>query len=181
MGSLNLAARAGRWSANHWKTAVALWVAFVAVAVVLGTTVGTHKLSAAEQATGEAARAEQLLGRAGFDTPAAESVIVRSETRTVADPAFRSTVQKVLGKLRSMPQVSNLRTGAGGQVSKDRRAQLIEFDMKGELDTADGRVQPLLDAVAGLQKESPAFTVAEFGFASATHELSKTIDKDFQK
>src|SRR5207244_6935696 len=27
----------------------------------------------------------------------------------------------------------------------------------------------------------PAFTVAEFGFASATNELSKTIDKDFQQ
>src|SRR5437763_15684363 len=53
--------------------------------------------------------------------------------------------------------------------------------MKGKLDTADARVQPLLDAVAGLQQASPGFTVEEFGFASATHELSKTIDKDFQK
>jgi RND superfamily putative drug exporter len=181
MNSLNFAARAGRWSAKNWKTAVALWVAFVAVAIGLGTTVGTHTLTASEQATGESARAEQLLGSAGFHTPAAESVIVRSESRTVADPAFRSTLQNVLGKLRTMPQVTNLRTGAAGQVSKDRRAQLIEFDMTGKLDTADGRVQPLLDAVAGLQKASPGFTVAEFGFASATHELSKTIDKDFQK
>src|SRR3954453_9211242 len=181
MGSRNLAARAGRWSANHWKTAVALWVAFVAVAVVLGMTVGTHTLSAAEQATGESARAEQLLGRAGFDTPAAESVIVRSETRTVNDPAFRLTVHNVLAKLRPFSQVTNLRTGAGGEISKDRHAQLIEFDMRGKLDTSDERVQPLLDAVAALQKASPGFTVAQFGFASATHELSKTIDKDFQK
>ena len=28
---------------------------------------------------------------------------------------------------------------------------------------------------------NPAFTIAEFGFASATHELNKTIDKDFKK
>src|SRR4051812_4785307 len=109
MGSLNLAARAGRWSANHWKTAVALWVAFVAVAIGLGTMVGSHELTASEQATGQAARAEQLLDSAGFNTPAAESVIVRSEARTVADPAFRSTVQEVLGTLRTMPQVTNLR------------------------------------------------------------------------
>src|SRR3954462_10308982 len=95
MGSRNFAARAGRWSANHWKTAVALWIALVAVAVVLGMRVGTTTRSAADQATGEAARAEQLLGSAGFDTPAAESVIVRSGTRSVADPAFRSTAQKV--------------------------------------------------------------------------------------
>ena len=181
MHRYNFAARAARWSASHWKTAVAIWVAFVAVAIGLGMTVGTHTLTASEQATGEAARAEQLLTSAGFDTPAAESVIVRSETRTVADPAFRSTVHSVLAKLRSMPQVTKLRTGAGGQISKDQRAQLIEFDMEGKLDTADARVQPLLDAVAALQKANPSFTVAEFGFASATHELSKTIDKDFVK
>jgi len=34
--SKNLAARMGRWSANHWKTAVFGWVAFVAVALGLG-------------------------------------------------------------------------------------------------------------------------------------------------
>jgi RND superfamily putative drug exporter len=181
MNRYNFAARAARWSAEHWKTAVAVWVAFVAVAIGLGTTVGTHTLSSSEQSTGETARAEQILANAGFKTPASESVLVRSSTGTVADPAFRSTVQSVLAKLRTMPQVTNLRTGAAGQVSKDRRAQLIEFDMKGKLDTADARVQPLLDAVAGLQQASPGFTVEEFGFASATHELSKTIDKDFQK
>ena len=181
MSRYNFAARAARWSAAHWKTAVAAWIAFVAVAIGLGMTVGTHTLSASEQSTGETARAEQILASAGFKTPAAESVLVRSSTRTIADPAFRSTVQDVLAKLRSMPQVANLRTGAAGEISKDRRAQLIEFDMKGELDTADARVQPLLDAVADLQKASPGFTIAEFGFASATHELGKTIDKDFQQ
>src|SRR5207249_437259 len=143
-----------------------------AVAIGVGTTVGTHMLSVSEQSTGETARAEQILASAGFKTPASESVLVRSSTRTVADPAFRSTVQSVLVKLRMMPQVTNLRTASAGQISKDRRAQLIEFDMRGKLDTADARVQPLLDAVAGLQQASPGFTVEEFGFASATHELS---------
>src|SRR4051812_10220155 len=181
MNRYNLAARAARWSATHWKTAVAAWMAFVAVAIALGMTVGTHTLSVSEQSTGETAHAEQILASAGFKTPAAESVLVRSSTRTVADAAFRSTVQNVLTELRTMPQVTKLRTGAAGEISKDRHAQLIEFDMKGELDTADARVQPLLDTVAGLQKASPDFTIAEFGFASATHELSKTIDQDFQQ
>src|SRR4051794_37649755 len=181
MNRYNLAARAARWSATHWKTAVAAWMAFVAVAIALGMTVGTHTLSVSEQSTGETAHAEQILASAGFKTPAAESVLVRSSTRTVADAAFHSTVQNVLTELRTMPQVTKLRTGAAGEISKDRHAQLIEFDMKGELDTADARVQPLLDTVAGLQQASPDFTIAEFGFASATHELSKTIDKDFQQ
>src|SRR4051794_28462331 len=180
MSSLNLAARAGRWSAAHWKTAVAVWVGFVVLAIGVGTATGTHKLSLSEQASGEAARAEQLLSSAGFKTPASEAVLVRSRTQSVADPAFRSAVHDVLAKLRTMPQVTNLRTGAAGEISKDRRAQLIEFDMRGKMDTADKRVQPLLDAVAGLQKASPGFTVAEFGMASAMHELNETINKDFQ-
>ena len=34
--SNNLAARMGRWSANHWKTAVFGWLAFVIASVFIG-------------------------------------------------------------------------------------------------------------------------------------------------
>src|SRR4051812_6006386 len=108
LSSMNLAGRAGRWSALHWKTAVFGWLAFVVAAIAIGMAFGTHELSLSEQATGETARAEQILASAGFKTPAAESVLVRSAAVTVADPAFRSTVQTVLAKLRTMPQVTNL-------------------------------------------------------------------------
>ena len=114
MQRYNFAARAARWSAAHWKTAVAGWMAFVVVAIGVGTTVGTHKLSASEQATGESAQAEQILASAGFKTPAAESVLVRSSTRTVADPAFRSTVQSALVKLRAM---STMKVPGEGQIT----------------------------------------------------------------
>ena len=40
MNRNNIAARMGRWSASHWKTAVFGWLAFVAVALVVGMTVG---------------------------------------------------------------------------------------------------------------------------------------------
>jgi putative drug exporter of the RND superfamily len=180
MSSLNLAARAGRWSAQHWKTATAIWIVAVFVAIAAGRMAGTHKLTDAEQATGETARAEQILSSAGFSTPASESVLVKSASSTADDPAFQSTVRSVLAKLRTMPQVKNLRTGAAGEISKDRHAQLVEFDMKGKHDTADKRVKPLLDAVSGLQRAHPDFTIAEFGMASATHELNDTIQKDFK-
>ena len=53
--------------------------------------------------------------------------------------------------------------------------------MKGDQDKADKKVQPVLDAVAHVQDRHPGFTVAEFGFASSTHELNKTLTKDFQR
>ena len=39
--SKSLAARMGRWSATHWKTAVFGWLAFVVGSVVLGIQLGT--------------------------------------------------------------------------------------------------------------------------------------------
>jgi uncharacterized membrane protein YdfJ with MMPL/SSD domain len=176
----NLAARAGRWSAAHWKSATLAWVAFVVVAVGIGYAVGIVNLSDSEQSTGETARAQAILARADFKTPAEESVLVKSTSLTASSPAFRSTVADVVAKLRTMPQVTNLRTGAD-QMSSDRHAQLIQFDMKGSIDTALKRVQPLINAVGTLQKAHPSFTVAEFGFASANKELNDTIGKDFQK
>ncbi|HET6865590.1 MAG TPA: MMPL family transporter [Solirubrobacteraceae bacterium] len=181
MDSLNLAARAGRWSARHWKRATAIWLGFVVIAIAAGQLAGTHKLSDAEQSTGESAQAQQILADAGFSTPAAESVLVRSPTLTADAPQFRAAVASVMATLRGLPQTTNVRTGAAGEISKDRHAQLVEFDMKGKSDTADDRVQPVLDAVAGVQRAHPGFTVAQFGLASATHELNNTIEKDFQR
>src|SRR5919198_349730 len=112
------------------------------VAIAAGRMAGTHKLSDAEQATGETARAEHILASAGFSTPASESVLVKSASSIADDPAFRSAVGSVMAKLRTMPQVKNLRTGAAGEISKDRHAQLVEFDMKGKADSADKRGEP---------------------------------------
>src|SRR5437870_1199327 len=75
----NLAARAGRWSAAHWKTATLVWLAFVVVAVGVGRAVGTVKLTDSEQGTGETARAQAILANAGFKTPASENVLIESK------------------------------------------------------------------------------------------------------
>jgi uncharacterized membrane protein YdfJ with MMPL/SSD domain len=174
----NLAARAGRWSAGHWKTSAGLWVLFVVVAVALGSVAGIHMLSDAEISTGETASAQKILAQGDFDTPAPESVLVRSPALTAGDAAFRSATRDVLATLRRLPQVVNLRVG---QTSRDGHAQLVQFDMRGKADTADERVQPVLDAVGRLQRAHPGFTIAEFGLASATKELNDTIGKDFQK
>jgi RND superfamily putative drug exporter len=181
MGSQNLAARAGRWSAAHWKTATLAWIAFVVAAVAIGQAVGTVKLSDVEQSTGEASRAQAILQGAGFSQPAAENVLVQSRSLTVSDPAFRATILRVSAQLGTLAQVQDIRLPSGGAISKDRHAALVQFSIVGKADQADKKVQPVLDAVAAVQKQSPGFTVAEFGFASANHELNNTIGKDFQK
>ncbi len=185
MGRQNLAARAGRWSAAHWKTATIGWIAFVVAAIAIGRAVGTVMLSDSEQATGEAARAQAILQNAGFSQPAAENVLVQSSSRTVADPAFRRAIGQVVATLRRLPEVrdvqSPLAPGGARAISADRHSALVQFAIRGKADKAEDHVQPVLDAVDALQQRTPSFTIAEFGFASANHELSDTIGKDFRK
>ena len=129
---LNVAGRAGRWAAEHWKTAVFGWLALVIVAVVAGGAVGTKKQSDSDSATGETARAVKILDQAGFQTPAGESVLVQSKILTVGDPRFRATVADVLARLARQPDVTRIQSplaaGHPGQVSKDGHSALIEFD-----------------------------------------------------
>jgi len=181
-GSPNLAARAARWSAEHWKTACAVWLVFVVAAIGIGRAVGTVNLKDSEQGTGETARAQEILQDAGFRSPASESVLVESLSGlTASAPAFRAAVRDVAAALAKVPEVQNLRSGLPGQVSKDRRAELVQFEVVGGFDKGDQHVQPVLDRVAALQRAHAGFTVAEFGIASSNHELNKTIGKDFQK
>jgi RND superfamily putative drug exporter len=75
--SLNLAGRAGRWSAGHWKTATFGWIAFVLLAVALGTGVGAKQMKQWAVDNGDSRTAEQILDQANFKIPARESVLVQ--------------------------------------------------------------------------------------------------------
>src|SRR5213079_3317886 len=143
----NLAARAGRWSASHWKTATFGWLA---------------------------------LHRAGFHDHAGETVLVQSRTQATADSSVRREIRKIVARLETLPEIQSLRSplsaGDKGQISKDGRSALIDFDIKGNPDAATDRVQPVLNAVAALQRGAPDFTVAEFGDASANLQLNKSVN-----
>src|SRR6185437_2499472 len=95
--SNNIAARMGRWSASHWKTAVFGWLAFVAAALVIGQMVGTKQIDQHNANVGQSHKADQMLLDAGFQTdPQTEIVLVQRKTRTATDPAFRAVVNDVL-------------------------------------------------------------------------------------
>jgi uncharacterized membrane protein YdfJ with MMPL/SSD domain len=177
----NLAERAGRWSATHWKTATFAWLAFVLGAVALGQLAGTTKLSHAEQATGESARAETALAGSGLHDAAQESVLVQSKRLHVGDARFQRTIAGAVAALRAQPQTTDVRapSSAAGLVSKDGRSALIEFALRGDKDTAEDRVQPVLDRVAQLQRQAPGFRIVEFGDASAAHEVNRALGDDF--
>jgi RND superfamily putative drug exporter len=181
----DIAARAGRWSADNWKKAVGAWLVFCVLAVVLGGVAGTKALKQADTAAGGTRKAEQVLKRAGFQDRAGESVLVQSNGQTVSDPAFRAAITDVTRSVARLPEVQRVRSplapGNDGQISKDRHSALVQFEIRGEQDSADKRVQPVLNAVEKAQQRHASFAGAEFGMASASHELTKTLNKDFQR
>jgi RND superfamily putative drug exporter len=170
----NLAARAGRWSAAHWKTATIGWLVFVVAAVMLGSMAGTKKLTDAESGNGESTRAAQILADAGWDDSAGEAVLVHSNGAGRPD----AVAADVSAMLRARTDVKNVKAPVR---SHDGRSLLVAFELRGNGDTADARVQPVLDAVARIQDAHSRFTVAEFGSASANHALNATIGKDFSR
>src|ERR1051326_1256907 len=99
--SSNIAARMGRWSANHWKTAVFGWIAFVVAALLVGQLVGTKNIDQNDANVGQSHRADRILRDAGFQSdPQTEIVLVQSTTLRAGAPAFRAVVHDVVTPAR---------------------------------------------------------------------------------
>src|SRR5687768_18609070 len=95
----NLAARAGRWSAQHRKKAIFGWLAFVIIAVFIGGSVGTKTLENEDLGVGESGHAEDVMAE-HFPDEASESVLVQSRDGARTDDAqFRAVVGDVVARL----------------------------------------------------------------------------------
>ncbi|HXA59132.1 MAG TPA: MMPL family transporter, partial [Streptosporangiaceae bacterium] len=176
----NLAATAGAWSARHRWQAIGIWVLFVALSIVIGGAVGTKSITGAEGKPGDTGRADRIVDAAGFDRHPGEIVFVHSDTATFRSPAFQGAVTDAITAVRATGQVQNVRSplAEGGAVSKDGHSALVQFDLTGNPDTASDRVQPVLDAVASVQRAHAGLRVEEFGDASANKALNKAMGGD---
>jgi uncharacterized membrane protein YdfJ with MMPL/SSD domain len=174
----NLAARMGRWSAGHWKTAVFGWLALVVVAFGISGAIGVKTIDKNTAGPGESGRMDRILD-AGFKLPASESVLVQSRTARAGTPAFDAAVRDVVARVSKVAAVQSVRSplepGNAGQIAKDRHAALVEFEIGGDKDKAGDKIAPVLAAVAAAERSHPGFFVGEFGDASA----AKAVDTLF--
>jgi RND superfamily putative drug exporter len=178
--SNNIAARMGRWSASHWKTAVFGWLAFVVAASYIGMNVGMKNLKDEDYSTGQSHKADLILKK-GFpqSDPQTEFVLVQSTKLSVNAAAFRATVNDVVGAVKDNPNIKNLKSpyaaGNGDQVSDDRSTAMVTFDVKGSYDDATKKIDPIEAAVAKVAVDHPGFYVGEAGAISS----GKALDKMF--
>lgn len=184
---MNLAGRAGRWSASRWNRTTIAWFALTLGAMAIGSQIGLNKIGDSHSGSGETARAQALLDRAHLVAPAGEIVLVQARTpdQRYGQDAFTSAIASLVQTLSRTPNVLHVRSplehGRLGLVSHDRHSALIEFDIAGAPDTAQNRVRPALDAVAAAQKGNPSYRIEEFGMASANYELGHVVKQDFKR
>jgi RND superfamily putative drug exporter len=181
--STNLAGRMGRWSAQHRKTAIFGWLAFVVVAFALGIVSGTTQIEQATSGVGESGRVDRIL-HDDFERPAGESVLVESESLTVNDPAFAAAVEDVVAKVTALDAVTNVRSPLdpenGGQIGQAGRAVLVDFDITGDPDDATTRIDPVVAAVEDAQAAHPELFIGSFG-VSADKEVEGAFLDDLKK
>jgi uncharacterized membrane protein YdfJ with MMPL/SSD domain len=178
----NLAARAGHWSATHRKTAIFGWLAFVIVAVVLGTAVGTQNQTDADLDIGESGRADAAM-RAHFPDGEGESVLVQSKNLTADDAEFKAAIASVEQQMKKVDGVRDIESplSGGGEVSKDKHSVLVEFEIAGDDEAAETKVDATLAATAAAQRAHPDLRIEQFGGASAEKALSASIEDDFKQ
>jgi uncharacterized membrane protein YdfJ with MMPL/SSD domain len=183
--SQNLASRAGRWSARHWKTAMLGWLALIALAFALGSLVGTKELSDAGGMNGDSARAQQIIDSAGFREKPTEVVLVESTNATGREPVFKRTVEhavRALSQVRGVEHVhSPYARGNEGQISESGHSALIGFELGGTTNEAYDGVERALAAVAAVQRAHPDFRIEETGGPSIERALDDTVEKDFRR
>src|SRR5258708_3593017 len=110
MPKRNLAAPAGRWSAQHRKRAILGWVLFVVLATVVGGAVGVRNLADEDTGNGESRTADQAVANAGFPKETGEQVLVQGTGKASRDARFTAAVDDVVTKLEAAPHVKEVKS-----------------------------------------------------------------------
>ena len=183
----NLAARAGRWSAQHRKKAILGWLAFVVIAFVIGGAVGTTH--AGRRGHGQRLLQDRRPGGRQRRLPdeASEQVLVQARNgqkrhRPGVQGRRRRRRTSASRRRRTSPRSSRPTPRATRARSpRTARSALVTFKVAGDDDVAKDRVDASLAATAAAQKAHPDLRVEQFGDASAGKALDEPFEKDFQR
>jgi RND superfamily putative drug exporter len=183
-GPRNLAARMGRWSAAHKKTAIVGWLAFVVVAFMIGNVVGTKQLDPQKSGSGESGHVDSVLAD-HFKQPFGDTVLIQSTTRTVGDPSFRAAISDVVRSVSPLKQVKKVESpftaGNDDQISSDRRTALVTVQLRTtDEERAKTLDKPVEHAIAAAAARHPHFAIEEYG-VNVGSQIDAAVVDDFKK
>src|SRR5262249_51000972 len=162
-------ATVGRWSMRHPWRAIALWLAFGAVAAAAAIVTGTESLR--NGAVGESARGYALIDEHEAYGPAREYGYVHSDTLRVGDEVFRSAVADVAARMRAA-----VGGDVGVRVSGDRRSALIVGIIRREIS-----IDALRASVEAAGAAHPRVAVGEPGDISAHDARDRMVHRDLHR
>ena len=171
-------------SARHpWRT-IAAWLVAIVVAVFLVGALLGDSLTTEGQVTNNP---ESIQGYDAIDEHfprrdlTTELVVVRSETLTVNDPAFRRKVAELIALGRRTGSIAHARSyltsGDRSLVSPDRHATLIPIRLK---DPEDENVDAVIDVVRERNGED-GFQVAMTGEFTTDHDFNEVSQSDLEE
>jgi putative drug exporter of the RND superfamily len=178
MGKPMLTVRIARWSAEHPWRAIGAWLLFVAICIGAGQVTGTKSADFDDNPKGELATYQSIVDESGFTRPATENVLISARSGDLNQEqalAAANDVRADMGALREVGEVSEpVRSPKGTAV-------LVNVELAGDRDTADERIDPLLETTAAVQKQYPDLLVEQVGGASLNKALSTALGDDFTK
>ncbi len=194
MAKLSFTARLARLSARHPWVVVTFWVVLLILAGFAASTVGDvlgaremDFLNSPESSRGADLLEERLRGV----TPDTETVIVRSETATVDDPAFQAVVEGVAREVTALEGAvastfsyyDAIRYGvpqSQAMVSTDRHAALIQVALVAEsAPSAHDRIERLRETLTS--NTAAGYQVLTVGAASVEDDFARTAESDLLK
>jgi uncharacterized membrane protein YdfJ with MMPL/SSD domain len=182
--SRNIAARAGRWSARHRKTAIVGWLVFVIAAFMVGKSIGTDNIEPGAAGAGESGAAQKATLDA-FPKKSEGMVLIQGKPGSAGEAEFRAAVTDVVTRLQALDSVQAVKSpyapGQEGKISADRSSALVDYEIPGSAERAEEVVDEPLAAVAAAQDAHPGLTIGEFGDASVTKEVMEKENSEIGK
>jgi uncharacterized membrane protein YdfJ with MMPL/SSD domain len=182
----NVAASAGHWSATHPWWAMIGWLAFVLVAFAVGSAVGVVTMTTADYAIGDSGAADRVLAREFQSERTLEEVLIqRRDGGRLTRTELQAAIGELVARLSRAPAVASVRSplepANAAQLSADGRSALVTFQITGNPDSAQDRVEPALAVTAAVQRAHPTLLIGEVGDASAGQAISKRVADDFHR
>ena len=181
---MNVAARMARWSAHHRKKAIFGWLAFSFALLAIGgglpfSPVATKQIVFETSGPGESGRANTIIYEE-FRQPAVESVLIQSRTLTAGDESFQAVVHAVVARVSTLDAIAKVESPFdpenSGQISADRHSALVGLEIRGPKDEAKNKIDPVVAAIADVQKAHPEFYVGSVGESTSKAVFAAFMD-----
>ena len=189
--------RVAVWSARHrWPLIIAWFVCTIglfAASQALGGIKAVNATGGSEISQTESGRAYEAMNSGGSAASSDElDVVVTSASLKVTDPAFRATVETILGRLRGVdatvdgataPALAQLTdpyatTPSAGFFAPDLTSVRIVGQLQGESSALETRTKALAPVITSIEAAFPAYQIHAIGDTLINDQINAVVNSD---